>query len=71
MEKVYTENQFYKELEKANVGIDFCEWEDGSTGFIYFEETGGNHSESFHKTLNSALEEYNEAEEHFGERRRE
>ena len=69
MKKVFTENQFYKELERANVGIDFCEWEDGSAGFIYFEEIGDNHSEAFYKNIEGALEEYLNAEEYFGKKR--
>ena len=66
MKRVYTENQFYKELENANVGIDLCEWEDGTIGYIYFEELGDNHSEAFYKTLSAAMNEFNMAEEFHG-----
>ena len=68
MKRVYTENKFYKELEKANVGINLCEWEDDSTGYVYFEEIGDNHSEAFYKNIKEALEEYSIAEDYFGER---
>jgi len=68
MERTYVENKCYKELEEANVGIDYVIWEDGSIGYIYFEEQYGNHAEDFHKTFESAYKQYLQAEEEFGER---
>jgi len=68
LERVYVENKCYKELETANVGIDFVEWSDGSLGYIYFEEQYGNHAEDFHKTFKSAYVQYLQAEGEFGEK---
>ncbi len=68
IKRIYTENKKYKELEKVNVGIDFCEWDDGSQGYIYFEEDfQGNVAEAFYKNIDGALEEYNNAELYHGE----
>ncbi len=64
--RTYTENQKYKEFHENCVGIDYVEWDDGSKGYIYFEEsTSGNRSEVFYKTLETALVEYDEADDYF------
>ena len=42
------------------------EWENGDTGYIYFEESvSGNRAEVFYKTLQAALVEYDGADEYF------
>ena len=64
--RVYVENQKYKEFHKTCVGIDYVQWDDGSDGYIYFEEsTGGNRAEAFYKTIEDALVEYDGADEYF------
>lgn len=60
------ENQRYKEFHENCVGIDYMEWENGDTGYIYFEESvSGNRAEVFYKTLQAALVEYDGADEYF------
>lgn len=64
--RVYVENQNYKEFFETCVGIDYVQWDDGSDGYIYFEETiCGNRAEVFYKTLEDALVEYDGADEFF------
>ncbi|MDY0122953.1 hypothetical protein [Sulfurimonas sp.] len=64
--RVYVENQKYKEFHEHCVGIDYVQWDDGSDGYIYFEESvGGNRAEAFYKTLEEALVEYDGADEFF------
>jgi hypothetical protein len=71
MKRIFTENVKYKELERMNVGIDFCRWILGQKeeeGYIYFEEdTQGNRAETFYKTLGEALVEYDDAPLFHGE----
>ena len=64
--RVHVENQKYKEFHKTCVGIDYVQWDDGSDGYIYFEESiCGNRAEVFYKTLEAALVEYDGADEYF------
>ena len=65
-ERVYVENQKYKEFHETCVGIDYIRWENGETGYIYFEEhVCGNRAEVFYKTLEEALVEYDGADDYF------
>jgi len=65
-ERVYVENQKYKEFHETCVGIDYVRWENGDTGYIYFEEhICGNRAEVFYKTLEEALVEYDGADDYF------
>ena len=65
-ERVFVENQKYKEFYQMCVGIDYVEWENGDTGYIYFEEsTCGNRAEVFYKKMDDALVEYNESDDYF------
>lgn len=64
--RIYIENQKYKEFYETCVGIDYVQWDDGSDGYIYFEESvSGNRAEAFYKTLEAALVEYDGADEFF------
>lgn len=60
--RIYIENQKYKEYEDTNVGIDYVCWDDDSDGYIYFEEDHqGNRSEAFYKTLSEAMDEFQDS----------
>ncbi|OHE15842.1 MAG: hypothetical protein A2525_05345 [Sulfurimonas sp. RIFOXYD12_FULL_36_11] len=64
--RIYTENKKYKEFYETCVGIDYVQWDDGSDGYIYFEESiCGNRAEAFYKTLEDALVEYDGADAFF------
>lgn len=64
--RVYIENQKYKEFYETCVGIDYVQWNDGSDGYIYFEESvSGNRAEVFYETLDEALVEYEESDDYF------
>ena len=64
--RIHIENQKYKEFHETCVGVDYVQWDDGSDGYIYFEETiSGNRAEVFYKTLEDALVEYDGADEFF------
>ena len=65
--RVYVENQKYKEFYEHCLGIDYVQWDDDdSDGYIYFEESiGGNRAEAFYKTFETALVEYDGADEYF------
>ena len=68
-ERVFIENQKYKEFHNMNVGIDYIEWKNGDRGYIYFEEDYiGNRSEAFYKTIEKALFEFNGASDYFREK---
>ncbi len=65
-ERVFVENQKYKEFHETCVGIDYVRWENEDTGYIYFEEhICGNRAEVFYKTLEEALVEYDGADDYF------
>jgi len=64
--RLYTKREKYKEFDKHCVGINYVKWDDGKEGYIYFEkDISGNRAESFYKTLEEALVEYNNADEYF------
>ncbi|OHE15313.1 MAG: hypothetical protein A2540_00705 [Sulfurimonas sp. RIFOXYD2_FULL_37_8] len=66
VKRIYIENQKYKEFYETCVGIDYVEWDDGTDGYIYFEEDiSGNRAEVFYKTMDAALVEYDGADEYF------
>ena len=65
-ERVFVENQKYKEFRENCIGIDYVEWENGDTGYIYFKEhICGNRAEAFYKTLDEALVEYDGSDDFF------
>jgi len=64
--RVFIENQKYKEFYENCIGIDYVEWENGDTGYIYFEEHScGNRAEVFYKKMDDAMVEYDGADEYF------
>ncbi|MFA5455824.1 MAG: hypothetical protein WC272_10980 [Sulfurimonas sp.] len=64
--RIHIENQKYKEFREICVGIDYVQWDDGSDGYIYFEESiNGNRAEAFYRTIEAALVEYDGADEYF------
>lgn len=66
LEKKSSENQYYKELRLANVGIDYVILKDGREGYVFFVENES-HTETFYEDFDSAWSKYNNAEKKYGD----